>query len=163
MAFRKKHEGKVTIEQIRDFAAVRAMLADAGMLTEGVGWPPACYLFAYFGKEPVGVIGVEPMLDSALIRSLYVKNRMRRRGIGAELLREARKAAHTRGARSLYLFSTGAGGYFARLGFARVPVEQLVSALSGTPQLEYYKTRPDELALEVAWFLDISNDGVIVR
>ncbi len=133
------------------------------MISEGVGWPPACYLLAYWGKDPVGVIGVEPMLDCALIRSLCVKDSMRRRGIGAALIREARKAAHTRGARSLYLFSTGAGAYFGRFGFERVPVDQLVSALPGTPQVEYYRARPDELALEAAWFLDISKDGIIVR
>lgn len=163
MALRKKQEGKLTVEQTRDFAAVRAMLAEAEMVADGVGWPPACYLFAYWGKEPVGVIGVEPMLDAALIRSLYVSDAMRRRGIGAELLREARKAAHTRGARSLYLFSATAGRFFSRFGFVRIPVDRVVSALSGTPQVEYYQSRPDELALEIAWFLDISNDGVIVR
>ncbi len=163
MAFRKKREDTLTIEQTRDLATVRAMLSEAGMLADGVQWAPACYLLAYWGKEPVGVIGIEPMLDAALIRSLHVKGAMRRRGIGAELVREARKAAHTRGARSLYLFSTEAGGYFRRFGFERVPVEQLVSALGGTPQVEYYNARPDELTLEAAWFLDISGDGVIVR
>lgn len=163
MALRKKHEGKLTIEQTRDLAAVRAMLAEAGMVTEGVGWPAGCYLLAFWGKDAVGVIGVEPMLDSALIRSLYVKDAMRRRGVGAALVNEARKAAHTRGARSLYIFGAEAGAYFRRFAFTRVPVEQMVSALGGTPQVEYYKGRPDELTLEAAWFLDISNDGVIVR
>ena len=103
------------------------------------------------------------MLHAALIRSVYVVDVMRGRGIGAELLAAARKAAHTRGARSLYLFSTDAGDYFKRFGFVEVPVAQLVSALSGTPQVEYYKARPDELAREVAWYLDISQDGVIIR
>ena len=88
---------------------------------------------------------------------------MRNRGIGSELLQAARKSAHTRGARSLYLFSTAAGAFFQRVGFVEVPVAQLVSALSGTPQVEWYKTRPADLAREVAWYLDISQDGVIVR
>lgn len=163
MALRKKQPGKLSIEQARDVSAVRAMLSSAGMTTHGVEWPPACYIVAYFGADAVGVAGVEPMLDAALIRSVYVVDAMRGRGIGAELLAAARKAAHTRGARSLYLFSTDAGDYFRRFGFAEVPVAQLVLALGGTPQVEYYRARPDELAREVAWYLDISQDGVIIR
>ncbi len=163
MALRKKQEGKLVIEQTRDLEIVRAMLSAAGMIIEGLQWPPACYLAAYFGTEPVGVIGVEPSLDAALIRSLYVADAMRGRGIGAELVTAARRAAHTRGARSLYLFSTDAGAFFKRLGFVEVPVAQLVAALGAVPQVKYYQARPDELAREVAWYLDISQDGIILR
>ena len=163
MALRKKQEGKLVIEQKRDLEIVRAMLSDAGMITTGLEWPPACYLVAYFGTEPVGVVGVEPSLDAALIRSVYVVDAMRGRGIGAELVAAARKAAHTRGARSLYLFSTAAGDFFKRFGFVEVPVAQLVAALGAAPQVKYYRARPDELAREVAWYLDISQDGVILR
>jgi len=163
MALRKKQAGKLIIEQTRDLEVVRAMLTGAGMITEGLEWPPACYLVAYFGTEPVGVIGVEPSLDAALIRSVFVTDAMRGRGIGAELVAAARKAAHTRGARSLYLFSTDAGDFFKRFGFVEVPVAQLVAALGAAPQVKYYQARPDELAREVAWYLDISQDGVIFR
>jgi N-acetylglutamate synthase-like GNAT family acetyltransferase len=139
------------------------MLAGGGLMADGVEWPGACYLMAYFGDEPVGVIGVEPKLDAALIRSLYVVPAMRNRGIGALLVGAARKAAHARGARELYLFSTDAGAFFQRLGFAEVPVARLVELLRGTPQVEYYVARPDELAREVTYYLDISRDGVIER
>ncbi len=163
MALRKKQEGKLIIEQMRDLDVVRAMLSAAGMISEGLEWPPACYLIAYFGIEAVGVVGVEPSLDAALIRSLYVTDAMRRHGIGGELVTAARKAAHTRGARSLYLFSTDAGDFFKRLGFVPVPVAQPVAALGAVPQVKYFVARPDELAREVAWYLDISQDGVILR
>jgi predicted N-acetyltransferase YhbS len=139
------------------------MLSSAGMLTEGLEWPPACYIVAYFGTEPVGVIGVEPSLDAALLRSLYVVEPMRRRGIATELIAAARKAAHTRGARSLYLFSTDAGDFFKRFGFIEVPLAQLVAALGATPLVKHYLARPDDLAREVAWYLDISQDGLILR
>jgi amino-acid N-acetyltransferase len=163
MAIRKKQEGKLVIEQTRDLAMVRAMLSGAGMSLEGLEWPPACYIAAYFGAEPVGVIGVEPSLDAALLRSLYVVDAMRGRGVGSELVASARKAAHTRGARSLYLLSADAGDFFKRFGFAEVPVAQLVAALVATPMVKHYRARPDDLAREVAWYLDISQDGVIVR
>lgn len=163
MAIRRHAEGVLVIEQTRDLARVAAMLEAAGMMSEGVNWPAACYLMAFLGNEPVGVIGVEPKVLSALVRSVLVVEPMRKRGVGARLVEAARKAAHTRGARELYAFSTEAGSYFQRFGFERVPTALLVAALSGTPQVEYYKARPADLAREVAWRLDISRDGVIER
>lgn len=163
MALRKHRPGELVIEQTRDLARVREILATAAMMTEGIEWSAACYIVAYNGDEAVGVIGIEAKIDAALIRSLYVKPAMRQRGIGAALLAAARKAAHTRGARHLYLFSTEAGSFFERQGFVRAEVVDVIAALSGVPQVEYYRARPDELAREVAYHLDISGDGVIER
>jgi amino-acid N-acetyltransferase len=163
MAIRKHRAGELVIEQTRDLAIVRAMLARGGLMTEGIEWPAACYIVAYFGDAAVGVVGVEPKVDAALIRSLYVDESMRRRGIGAALVAAARKAAHTRGARHFYLLSTDAGEFFERHGFTMVLVADVVAALPGVPQVEYYRARPEELAREVAYHLDISGDGVIER
>ena len=163
MALRKHRAGGLVIEQTRDLARVRQMLARAGMVTDGIEWPAACYIAAYVGDEAVGVIGVESKVDAALIRSLYVNESARRRGIGSALVAAARKAAHTRGARHLYLFSTEAGGFFARHGFTPVAVADAIAALPGVPQVEYYRARPEELAREAAYHLDISGDGVIER
>ncbi|HSU90226.1 MAG TPA: GNAT family N-acetyltransferase, partial [Sporolactobacillaceae bacterium] len=109
MALRKHRPGELVIEQTRDLDRVREMLAGAAMMTDGIEWPAACYIIAYNGDEAIGVVGIEAKIDAALIRSLYIKPEMRQRGIGAGLLAAARKAAHTRGARHLYLFSTEAG------------------------------------------------------
>jgi N-acetylglutamate synthase-like GNAT family acetyltransferase len=163
MPLRKHREGELGIEQTRDIAKVRAMLSEAAMSLEGIEWPAGCYLLAFFGDAPVGVIGIEPKIDAALIRSLYVTPAMRRRGIGASLLAAARKAAHTRGARHLYLFSTDAGEFFIHYGFKQTAVEDVMKALRGAPQVECYRVRPFDLARETAFHLDISGDGVIER
>jgi amino-acid N-acetyltransferase len=163
MAIRKHRAGELVIEQTRDLVRVREMLARGGLTIDGIEWPAACYLMAYFGDEAVGVVGVEPKIDAGLIRSLYVEESMRRRGIGASLIAAARKAAHTRGARHLYCFSAEAGSLFERQGFAKVPVEDVVRAMPGVPEVEFFLARPDELAREVAYHLDISRDGVIER
>ena len=135
------------------------------MIAEGIEWPAACYLLAFDGDDAVGVVGVEPMLDSALIRSLYVMKSHRRRGVGEQLVAAARKAAHTRGARQLYLFSYSPqpGRFFERLGFEAIETGELVSALKGCPQVDYYVGHPTELGQEVAYRLDISRDGIIER
>ncbi|HUY26259.1 MAG TPA: GNAT family N-acetyltransferase [Candidatus Binataceae bacterium] len=164
MAMRKRRSGELVIEQTRDIAAVRAILEAGRMLTDGLKWPAACYLLAFFGDDAVGVIGVEPKIDAALIRSLYVVEEMRRRGIAARLAAAARKSAHTRGARMLYIFADPElRGFFERLGFSEVASERPMNDLRGAPGVEYYRAHPDELARQCAFALDISNDGLIAR
>jgi N-acetylglutamate synthase-like GNAT family acetyltransferase len=164
VALRKHREGELAFEQTRDIARVRTMLERGGMITGGIEWPAACYLLAFHGNDPVGVIGVEPQIDAALLRSLYVIDSMRERGIGTGLVAAARKAAHTRGAQHLYLFSSEERSpFFARLGFESVAMAQLLDALGGVPEVEYYRARPNEMAAELAMHLDISRDGIINR
>jgi N-acetylglutamate synthase-like GNAT family acetyltransferase len=164
MAIRRHRAGEIVIEQTRDCAAVRALLEAGNMITDGIEWPAACYLLAFFGDDAVGVVGVEPKIDAALIRSLHVVETMRGRGIAPRLVAAARKAAHTRGARTLYLFTyPELRGFFARFGFAEVAPQRLMNDLRGAPEVEYYRAHPDELARECAMALDISNDGLIAR
>jgi len=163
MALRKRADGILTIEQTRDWAAVGGLLSRAGMIAYGIESPAACYIVAYEGSRAVGVIGLETKVTVALVRSLFVLDRFRHRGIATKLLAAARKAAHTRGARELYLLSSEGAALWKRMGYAQVPVADLLLRLDGVPQLEYYKSRPEELAREVAWRLDISRDGVIDR
>jgi len=59
MAIRKHRAGELVVEQTRDLERVCAMLVRAGMDTDGIEWPAACYIVAYVGDEAVGVIGVE--------------------------------------------------------------------------------------------------------
>src|SRR5277367_2463733 len=158
MAIRKHRAGELVVEQTRDLAIVRAMLERGGMTTAGIEWPAACYIVAYLGDDAVGVIGVESKIDAALIRSLYVNESVRRQGIGAALLAAARKAAHTRGARHLYLFAKDPGEFFSRYGFELVDVADVMNALAGAPLVEFYRARPEELVREVAYHLDISAD-----
>ena len=151
------------VESTRDLALVRTMLAEAEMAPDGVEWPAAGYLIAWLGDDAVGLAGIEPKLDAALIRSLWVRESMRRRGIGSALLTAARKAAHTRGVRHLYVLAGEPRGYSKRFGFQQFALDDLIAALAGTPMVEYYRAHPDDLAGQTAWHVDISDDGVIRR
>jgi amino-acid N-acetyltransferase len=164
MALRKHRAGEFAIEQVRDTGRLREFLSACGMITDGIEWPAGCYLMAYIGDEPVGAVGVECRLDAALVRSLCVAQPHRGRGFGARLVAAARKAAHTRGARTLYLFAfPDLAEYFGRLGFTETDRDQMMKSLRGAPEVEYYRERPDVLAREIAFTLDISRDGVIER
>jgi N-acetylglutamate synthase-like GNAT family acetyltransferase len=165
MAFRKKSQGVLTIEQTRELDAVRRLLSQAGLIDYGVDSPASCYIMAYDGRLPIGVVGIEPKVTVALIRSLFVLDRFRHRGVATDLFAAARKAAHTRGARELYRFglSSEAEDFWTRLGFEEVPLADLLRRLDGVPQVEYYKSHREELERKVAFRLDISRDGVIDR
>lgn len=164
MALRKHRAGEFTIEQVREASRLRAVLEACTINTVGIDWPSGCYLLAYLGDDAVGAVGVECRLDAALMRSLCVIEPYRKRGYGARLLAAGRRAAHTRGARTLYLFAyPEMERYFARFGFQRTGMDGMMSAMRGAPEVEYYRVRPGELAREIAMALDISRDGVIER
>jgi N-acetylglutamate synthase-like GNAT family acetyltransferase len=162
---RPRAAGELAVEQTRDLASVIRMLTAAGMSAEGVETPGACYLIAHVGDEVAGVIGIESRVDSALLRSLMVKQPMRGRGIGASLIAAARTAAHTRGARTLYALApdNDAIRYLERFGFTSALPASLLASLSGTFTVNHLRDHPDELARQYPMALDIANDGVILR
>src|SRR5260370_24755561 len=96
---RRRVEGELVVEQTRDLGGVAAMLTVAGMTTEGITLPAGCYLMAYLGRKPGGVVGIETKVDAALMRSLAVVEPMRRRGVGKALGQAARRPPPTRRAR----------------------------------------------------------------
>jgi len=171
--------GELYVAQTGDLAAIEVLLAQAGesagIAAGGLDAPGACWIGASVGDAGgdggialVGVIGVETIVDAALIRSLAVAEAMRRRGIGAALVGAARKAAHTRGARSLYaLGRRGQGGinesYLFRFGFKPVVLTAMLEVLEGTFTASYLRAHPEQLARIDALGLDISRDGVIER
>jgi len=162
---RHRAAGVLSVEQARDLGQVEQMLSAAGMFAGGLRAPGGCYLMAYLGDDVVGVIGIEARVDAAHLRSLLVAGPMRRRGIGAALFAAARTAAHTRGARTLYVLAldSDAARYFARFGFTPAPPASLIAALGGTFLVDYLGQSADELARQQIMSLDISNDGVILR
>lgn len=115
------------------------------------------------GGAIAGVAGVETIVDAAVIRSLVVVEAMRRRGIGAALVKAARKAAHTRGARRLYALGRRGEKYLLCFGFEQVAAKEMIDDLAGTFTSDYLLTHPDALARTDPLRLDISRDGVIER
>ena len=101
-------------------------------------------------SQPIGVIGLEFGVNAVLLRSAAVLPTQRGQGIGAALVQWALGAAAREGYQRVYLFSTGAGTYWTRLGFWEVPVSELVAALPDVPQVREYDAL-GWLPTEVAW------------
>jgi len=120
-----------------------------------------CFLIAYLGDDPVGIAGVETEVDAALMRPLFVVEKMRCRGVGACLVSAVRTAAHTRGARTLYaIVPATLVEYFASLGFAKASHTEFDTAF-GQPWM-LHRTRLDSGGC-CPVRLDLSRDGLVER
>ena len=158
---RRRAAGELEVEQTQDLTAITVMLRRAGINTD-VFDNAGCFLMAYRGDDPVGIAGLETQVDAALMRWLFVLKPMRRRGIGARLVRAVRVAAHTRGARMLYaMVPSPLASYLARLGFNEVSLAEIVKAFAEPSILQ--RTRSDQTAECNALCLDLSRDGLIER
>jgi predicted N-acetyltransferase YhbS len=65
-------------------------------------------------------------------------------------MNSAHDAARGAGASVVYLFSTGAGSYYQRIGYCEAPVDEVVAHLPDVPQVRHYK-RNDWLSTEIGW------------
>jgi GNAT superfamily N-acetyltransferase len=164
-AYQRRAPNEFGIEQTRDLARVRAILEAVGLSIEGLDWPGACYLLAYRGDTPIGTIGIEPRVDAALLRSLAVAEPLRQHGVGEALVKAARVAAHTRGARTLYTLTPRLYlGWFTRLGFASVALDRLQESLRGTFLISHLSANQSVGLNElIPLAIDIASDGVIER
>jgi N-acetylglutamate synthase-like GNAT family acetyltransferase len=169
-ARRRRAPGELYVAQTGDLTAAAKLLAAAGeavgVIAGGLDAPGACWIAASMGDATagvVGIVGVETIVDAAVIRSLAVTEAMRRRGIGAALVSAARKAAHTRGARRLYALGRRGEEYLLRFGFERVAAADMIDDLAGTFTADYLRVHPNELARMDPLRLDISRDGIIER
>jgi len=84
----------------------------------------------------IGCVGLEPLTDGVLLRSLAVEPGHRGRGIAARLCDEAEDATRSLGARELYLLTTSAADYFAARGFQRIERAALPASIQATAQFK---------------------------
>lgn len=108
--------------------AVAALLADAGLPLAGLEgtWllvareePGAVAAGRPSGAgHVVGAVGLEAYPPAALLRSLVVAPRHRGSGVATALVARLLEAADARGVEEVWLLTTSAATFFARLGFA---------------------------------------------
>jgi arsenate reductase len=126
----------VEAAQADELAAVTALVAGAGLPTEGIAAQfPAAYVVVRADHAIVAVAGLERFGDAALLRSVAVAPHARAHGVGRALVADRIAAARRLGLPAIHLLTTTAADYFARLGFAPIERGDLPAALSGSPEL----------------------------
>lgn len=101
--------------------AVRGLLAQADLPVADLAGKD---MESFFGcgpdDAPRGVVGIECHGEDALLRSLAVDPQTRGRGCATALVARAERHARERGVRRIYLLTTAAADFFARLGYKRI-------------------------------------------
>jgi amino-acid N-acetyltransferase len=111
-------------------AAVRRLLGAARLPADDL---TAAHFAHFFGcgtaDAPRGVVGLELHGTDALLRSLAVEPAIQGRGCGTALVARAEQHARRQGVRRLYLLTTGAADFFARLGYKRTERQEAPGAI----------------------------------
>ena len=92
------------------------------------------FVVAETAGTPCGVVGLQRAGDVALLRSLAVVHDARGLGLGAALVAEAEARAAAAGVTALYLMTTDAAAFFARLGYAPIARAEAPAGIRATAQ-----------------------------
>jgi amino-acid N-acetyltransferase len=128
---------KLTAHPLRDGerGALAAALARAELPSEDIEEPGRLFWrFETSEEVPVGFGGLEVHGEDALLRSLVTLPPVRGRGVGAAMVAGIEFEARLHGCRSLWLITTTAADFFAKLGFARCERAVVPAAIRETAQ-----------------------------
>jgi len=88
-----------------------------------------------------GVVGLEMLGQYALLRSLAVAHDLRGQGIATQLTARAEEYAGTNRIKTIYLLTTTAERFFARLGYRNVDRDSMPEEIKSTA--EFHTLCPD--------------------
>ena len=118
-----------------DLEAVRELLAAASLPLDGVAdFFPANYAVGLRGEAVIAAIGVEQYSQHGLLRSAVVADTERGTGIGSKLTEERLNWSKREGLRDVYLLTTTAAPFFAKLGFVPVERSQVPAEVAAAPE-----------------------------
>ena len=125
-----------------DWETVRALLAEAALPVEDLG-PDRLdgFLVAIDADAIIGLIGLEVLGTTGLLRSLVVAEAARRAGLGGKLVGALESAAETAGIDELWLLTIDAERFFERQGFTIVEREVVPDSIRQTG--EFSELCPD--------------------
>lgn len=115
-----------------DLPAIEHLLRASGLPLDGVADALSTFVVAEADGDVVGVAGLEPCREHALLRSVAVRPEWRSQGLGRRLVTRVIESAEARGIRALYLLTTTAERYFPSFGFDTVPREAVPEDVRAT-------------------------------
>jgi N-acetylglutamate synthase-like GNAT family acetyltransferase len=128
---------KLVARALRDGerGALEAALAKAALPTADIEVPGRLFWrFETADELPVGFGGLEPYGDDALLRSVVTLPPARGRGIGAAIVAALELEAQLHRCRSLWVITTSAAEFFARLGYARCDRTAVPAVIAATTE-----------------------------
>ena len=137
-----------------DAPAIRSLLETAGLPTESLGRATTEFYLAEDSGKAVAVAGLEFYGEDALLRSVTVRDDLRKSGIGSALVERMISVARERNVARILLLTQTARAFFERKGFTFVERDRLTNE---------YLTRSSEFAnicpsSATAMMLSLTND-----
>ncbi len=117
-----------------DLPALRALLEDAHLPTEGVEAAHVRFWVAEEGGQIAGVIGLEVYGDAGLLRSAAVVPGAQGAGVGASLVRHLLAQAKELGIGTIYLLTETAESWFPRFGFVAMSRDEVDPRVTQSPE-----------------------------
>lgn len=123
------------IQSIRLNMEVDALLTEAKLPVSDLSNSPSLNLLGVHEcGRLIGVVGIEVYGEVGLLRSLAVALDRRNTGLGPRLVSNAEALAVERGIKTLYLLTTTAIDFFARLGYEKIERLEAPTAILETAQ-----------------------------
>jgi amino-acid N-acetyltransferase len=119
-----------------DLGAIERLLTASDLPLEGVRESLSTFVVAQAGDEIVGVAGLEPCCEYALLRSVAVAPEWRAHGIGRALVTRVISDAEASGIRGLYLLTLTAERYFPSFGFREIAREEVPEDVRATAEFQ---------------------------
>lgn len=126
-------ELRIGLAAAADATAIKRLLVQCGLPTEDIG-DLSGFIVARKDGGLCGVAGLQPLGSAGLLRSLAVAEASRDRGIARALCERIFALAKERRMARLYLLTTGAQAYFAKLAFQPVERSEAPRELRDTAQ-----------------------------
>lgn len=118
-------EPTIEIVATEEWEPLAALLRRCGLQVEGLADHLATTLVARDADRLVGSAALELYGREALLRSVAVDEAWRGRALGRQLVAAALDLARARGVAAVYLLTLTAAAFFERLGFERIPREEV--------------------------------------
>ncbi len=136
----------IRVARAADLAAATSLLRAAGLPVEDFSEDLiGNFLVASTGPSVVGCIGLEPLSNVGLLRSLAVDPDFRDGGVGRMLVGALEAHASRRGINELWLLTIDADGFFSRLGYRVQERDKAPAAIRRTA--EFSLLCPDDAIL----------------
>jgi amino-acid N-acetyltransferase len=117
-----------------EMPAIRKLLSEAGLATDGIVLGPGTLLVGRAGARAVATVSLHTYEDAGLLRGLAVAPEFRGRGVATRLCQTLMEQASDQGVGRLFLLTVDAERFFARLGFLRCDRPSAPLALARSPQ-----------------------------
>lgn len=113
---------------------IEKLLVDNNLPIADLSETLSCLYVCETATKQIGVAGLEQYHDVGLVRSVTIEKSARGNGYGTSVCNELLARARSMGISTVYLLTTTADDFFARLGFEEVARETVPTAIQQTSE-----------------------------